>query len=138
MNRRLAIASLAAALLGLGACATSSLRARPIKDLKPAVQSEMSTMAAAIRDVEGVLQSDASLTPGDAERIVELLVTLEKSAKALDPASPAFAHPSMAEKLPLLREHAAAALVEAKATPPKYDAFGKFAAVCNSCHAAPN
>ena len=134
--RLLALTALATAVIA--ACATVGHRPPPLRQLKPDVRTQMGAMATAINEVEWVLQSDASLTPGDAEQVVKLLTRLEAAAQALDPATfTALAHPDLSRHLPTLRTAAADAVREAKQDPPKYEAFGTLVGVCNNCHRTP-
>jgi hypothetical protein len=141
MTRRLlAVApfALVAALTLFAACATQAVRkARPLRELKPNTSTLMGEMAASIREAEGILQSDPSLTPGDYEKVAALLASVDAAAKKLDPAAPNFAHPVLSDRLPELRRAAEAAARDAQLKPPRYEEFGKLTAVCSQCHNAP-
>lgn len=130
--------ALIAALTLFAACATTAARkARPLRDLKPSTSTLMGEMASGIRDAEGILMSDPSLTPGDHEKVAALLVAVDAAAKKLDPTTPNFAHPVLSEHLPELRRAAEAAARDAQLNPPRYGEFGKLTAVCSQCHNAP-
>ena len=124
-------------LVAFAACVTPSQKAPSLRQLKPDVKTVMGRLATSIRDVETVLQSDASLTPGDYEKIATLLEGIDVDAKNLDPSSKAFAHPDFSAHLTELRTHAAGAASEARMNPPKFDEFGRLIGVCNQCHALP-
>jgi hypothetical protein len=129
---------LVAAVTLFAACATTAARkARPLRELKPNTGTLMGEMAASIREAEGILQSDPSLTPGDYEKVASLLAAVDAAARRLDPAQPNFAHPVLSDNLPELRRAAEAAARDAQLKPPRYEEFGRLTAVCSQCHNAP-
>ena len=128
-------ATFLAGLVAFAACVTPSKKAPALSGIKPDVKTVMGRLATSIREVEEVLQSDASLTPGDYEKIATLLEGIDGEAKQLDPSSPAFAHPDFSAHLTQLRTHSEGAVAEARMNPPKFDEFGRLIGVCNQCHA---
>lgn len=125
--------ALAVACGGPWGCATrKTLAIRAMSDAQ--LHDEMGRMASSLRQTEEILLASQPMTPGDRDRIVDLLTALNVEVLQLDAKNGQLAHPDIADHLPELKATAAAALLDAKADPPRYYQLGRFSGICTECH----
>jgi hypothetical protein len=99
---------------------------------KQQIRSTMTEMAAAVRELNGVLRSHAGEI--DRARVIELLELIKSSSSHVEVSGVKSNHPELAAHLGEFRQDVSSAIANVTANPPNYFLAGSIVGSCFYCH----